>query len=194
MADATGWIDRQPRKVAFTNVLITAFFGLFLGLLMGLFAISISSAFSKVWVYAINTFAVLLLRVTLQWLWVLRLAPSVHSLGQYLVKRRTGRDIPEKIRQKHFGEEQVARSIVPAIVSVAIATLLATEELAPSWLNQTWTMAVIAASGGGVSSALVALSVPDNIYAIIHNRHRYQETQSFQSGAIHGNRANRRRS
>ena len=193
MQNATDWVDREPRLAAFSNVLVTGFQGLLLGLLMGLLAGLVTSGFPKVCTYAANTFAVMLLRAALQWLWVLFLTPRVHGLGQYLVRKRAGRDIPEGIGQKHMGEEQVARSVVPAIVSVAIATFLATEDVDPAWLNHTWAIAVIAALGGGLSSVLEALSVPDNIYAIVRNRHRYQETRSYRSGAKRANRANWRR-
>ena len=193
MQTAVDWVDREPRQAAFSNVWATALQGLLLGLSMGLFAGLVTGGFSKVWTYAANTFAVMLIRAALQWLWVLRVTPQVHRLGQYLLRKRTGQDIPEGIGQKHLGEEQVARTVVPAIVSVAIATFLATEELNPAWLNQTWAIAVIASLGGGVSSVLEALSVPTNIYAIVRNRHQYQETLSYQSGTKRNNRANRRR-
>ena len=193
MQNATDWVDREPRLAAFSNVLVTGFQGLLLGLLMGLFAGLITGGFSKACTYAANTFIIMLLRAALQWLWVLRVTPLVHSLGQYLVRKRAGRDIPEGIGQRHLGEDQVARSVVPAIVSVAIATFLATEELDPAWLSQTWAIVVMAAAGGGVSALLEALTVPSNIYAIVHNRHRYQETRGYRSGAKRGNRADRRR-
>ena len=176
-----------------SNVLVTALLGLLLGLLMGLFAGLVTGGFSKVWTYAANTFAVMLLRVVLQWLWVLRVSSLVGDLVQYLVRIKARRDIPKHIRQRHMGEEQIARSVVPAIVSVAIATFLVTEELNPAWLTQTWAVAAIAGSGGGLSALLEALSVPENIYAIVHNRHKYQETQSFKMGNKRANRANRRR-
>ena len=193
MQDTVDWVDREPRHAAFWNVCATALQGLLLGLLMGLFAGLVTDGFSKVWTYAANTFAVMLLRAALQWLWVLKVTPLVHKLGQYLLKRRTGQAVPEGLGQKHSGEEEVARTVVPAIVSVAIATFLATEELSPVWLNQTWAIVVIASLGGGVSSVLEALSVPTNIYAIVRNRHHYQETRSYQSGTKRNNRNSRRR-
>ena len=187
------WVDTEPRQAAFLNVVVTALQGLLLGLLMGLFAGLVTGGFSKVWTYAANTFAVMLLRAALQWLWVLGGTPLVHWVGQYLFRKRTGQDVPETILQKPLGEEQVARTVVPAIVSVAIATFLATEDLNPAWLNQAWAIAVIASLGGGISSVLEALSVPTNIYAIVRNRHQYQETEGYQSGTKRNNRANRRR-
>ena len=193
MQTTMDWVDREPRQAAFLNVCTTAFQGLLLGLLMGLFAGLVTGGFSKVWTYAANTFIVMLLRAALQWLWVLRVTPLVYSLGRYLLRKRTGQDVPEGIGQKHLGEEQVTRTVVPAIVSVAIATFLSTEELDPAWLNQTWAIAAIASLGGGVSSLLEALSVPTNIYAIVRNRHQYQETRSYQSDTRRNNRASRRR-
>ena len=193
MQTTMDWVDREPRHAALSNVGATVLQGLLLGLVMGLLAGLLTGGLSKVWTYAANTLAVMLLRAALQWLWVLSVTPLVHRLGQYLLGKRTGQDIPEGIGQKHLGEEQVARTVVPAIVSVAIATFLATEELDPAWLNQTWAIVVIATLGGGVSAVLEALSVPTNIYAIVRNRHTYQEAQSYQSGTKRNTRVKRRR-
>ena len=193
MQNRIDWVDREPRCAAILSVLVALLRGLLMGLFMGLFAGYVTSGYSKVLVYSANTFVVMLLRVMLQWFWLLILVPLVYYLVRYLVKKRTGQDVPKGIGLKHMGEEEVARSIVPAIVSVALATILATEDVDPAWLNQTWAIVVMAAAGGGVSALLEALTVPSNIYAIIHNRHRYQETLSYQSGPKRGNRASRRR-
>ena len=176
MQNSANWVDREPRKAVFLNVFTATAQGIILGLLMGLFASLVTSGFPKVWIYATNTFAVMLLRVILQWLWVLLGTPMVYSLGRDLFKERTGQEIPERIGRKPLGTEQSARSTVPAIVSLAIATILATEQLNPAWVNETWAIVVISALGGGVASWLEALAIPSNIYALLWNRHEYQET------------------
>ena len=99
MQTTMDWVDREPRQAAFLNVCTTAFQGLLMGLLMGLFAGLVTGGFSKVWTYAANTFIVMLLRAALQWLWVLRVTPFVYSLGRYVLRKRTGQDIPEGIGQ-----------------------------------------------------------------------------------------------
>ena len=180
MQNSVDWVDREPRQAVFFNVLTTGSQGIILGLLMGLFAGLVTSGFPKVWTYATNTFAVMLLRVVLQWLWVLLGTPLVYSLGRTLFRQKTGQEIPEGISQKPLGAEQSTRSTVPAIVSLAIATILTTEQVDPSWLNETWAIVVISALGGGGASLLEALAVPSNIYALRWNRHEYQETLSYQ--------------
>ena len=158
---------------------------------MGLVAGFLTSGFSKFAIYAINTLAVMLLKLGFQWVWVLIVLPLVYRLVRWFVRKNTGRDVPEWIANRQSGEQYLATLTVPAIVALAIATILTTEELSPSWLNDTWVIVGMSTLGGAVAALIEALSNPDNIYALWWNRHRYQRTSSYQAGAS-PNRATRR--
>ena len=177
------WVDREPRKAALLNVGVAVVQGMLLGLVMGLFASLVTSGLPKVWTYATNAFGVMLIRLVLQWLWVLKVTRWAYNLAMWLFRQKTGLDVPMGIGKQPGGTTQVNTLIAPAIVAVAIATILATEQLNPSWLNVTWAIVSISALGGAVASLMEGLSLPSNIYALRWNRHQYQETLGYQEAA-----------
>ena len=85
--------------------------------------------------------------------------------------------------------------MTPAIVALAIATILSTERVEPNWLNGNWAIVAISISGGAVAALMEVLAAPDVIHALVWNRHRYQRTRSFQEGSqpTQVNNRNRRR-
>lgn len=192
MQRSVDWLDRNPRTAATLNVLVTTMQGMLLGLAMGLFASLVTSGWPKVWTYATNALSVMALRVALQWVWVLGIIPWVGNLSRSFVERRTGQEIPEETRDEPSESRYVTTSTAPAIVALAIATILATEKMSPPWLNSIWATVALSALGGAVASLAEALAVPSNIYALRWNRHRYQETLGYKTRAKR-NRGNRRR-
>ena len=168
-------IDSKPRRSAFLNVGAYALQGIVLGLVMGLIASLLTSELSKVWSYVANTFAVMLLRVILQWAWALKVTTWVRKASAWFVKDKSGVDLPEDVIRRTSVTNNVSTIIAPAVVAVAIATILSTENVEPSWLTRTWAIVGVSALGSGLASAMEALGLPSNIYAFRWNRHPYHE-------------------
>ena len=191
MQNIVEWQNEKPRSATVIKVISTVIQGMLLGFGIGFVASFITSGFSKVTIYAINTFSVMFLKLGFQWLWILVVVPQTYRLVRWFVRKTTGLDVPEGVANQQSGQQYLAMLTVPAIVALAIATILATEELSPSWLNDTWVIVGMSTLGGGVAALMEALSDPDNIYALRWNRHRYQNTPSYQEGT-NRNRATRR--
>ena len=177
---ALDWIDRKPRNAALSNVTNTAMQGALLGLLMGLLAGLVTSDLPKVWTYGANTLAVMFLRVILQWLWVLKAVPLAHSLGRWFIKKRTGLNVPKGVEERSLLTTQMSTLTTSALVSVAIATILATEPVSPSWLTAPWAIALTSTVGASIASILEALCLPSNIYALRWNRHPYHDNPNYE--------------
>ena len=182
------WIDREPRQSAFLNIGAYLLQGLLLGLAMGLIASLGTGGLPKEWTYMANTLAVLLFRLILQWTWALPVTELVHNMTRWFVKVKTGRDVPEKAIRQTPITNNVSTITGPTIVALALATILSTEDIEPVWLNHTWAVIVVSALGGGIASAIEALGLPSNIYAIRRNRHSYQDNPNF----LHGKGQRRR--
>ena len=177
---AVDWIDKKPRDAALSNVANTAIQGALLGLLMGLLAGLVTSDLPKVWTYGANTLAVMIFRVIMQWFWVLKAAPLAHSLGRGFIKKRTGLEVPKGVEERSLLTTQMSTLITPALVSLAIATMLATEPVGPSWLTTTWAIALMSTTGAFMASILEALCLPSNIYALRWNRHPYHDHPNYE--------------
>ena len=187
------WVDRKPRQSALLNVGTYLLQGALLGLAMGLIASLGTSDFPKVWTYAANTFAVLLLRLAFQWLWTLPVTKWVHNMTKWFVKDRTGQEPDDAAIRQVQVTNNVGTIIGPAIVALAVATILSTENIEPEWLTDTWAIVGVSALAGGVASAMEALGLPSNIYAITKNRHAYQDNPNFvQARTNQGTNRNRR--
>ena len=186
-------VDRKPRAGAALNIAAYVLNGMVLGLAMGFIASLGTSGLPKVWAYVSNTFAVMSLRVILQWIWVLSVTTWVRKMGSWLIGNRTGLELPETTARQIPVTNNVSTIIGPAIVAVAIATILSTEPLEPAWLTRTWAIAGLSALGGGLAALMEALGSPSNIHALRWNRHSYQENPSFiQTTERHRTTGNRR--
>ena len=156
--------------------------GIALGLVMGLIASLLTSGLPKIWTYVANTFAVMSLRVILQWIWALKVTIWVRRASAWFVKDKSGVDLPEDVLRRVSVTNNVSTIIGPAVVAVAIATILSTEDVEPSWLTRTWAIVGISALGAGLASGMEALGLSSNIYAFRCNRHHYQENPNFIQG------------
>ena len=185
MQNTFDWVDREPRQAAFLNIGTYLLHGLLLGLAMGLIASLGTSGLPKAWTYMTNTLAVMLLRLSLQWTWALPVTKWVHNMTRWFVKKKTGRDAPERAIRQIPVTNNVSTITGPAIVALALATILSTEDVEPAWLNHTSAVIVVSALGGGIASAIEALGLPSNIYAIRRNRHSYQDDPNFLRGKEH---------
>lgn len=160
---------------------------------MGLIASLGTSDLPKIWSYAANTFAVLLLRLILQWVWALPVANWVRSMTRWFAKQETGKEPAETVIRQTEVKNNVSTIIGPAIVALAVATILSTETIEPEWLTRTWAVIAVSALAGGTASAMEALGLPSNIYAITKNRHAYQDNPNFvQARTNQGTNRNRR--
>ena len=175
-------VDSKPRWSAFLNVGAYVFQGIALGLVMGLIASLLTSGLPKIWTYVANAFAVMLLRVILQWIWALKVAIWVRKASAWFVKDKSGVDLPEDALRRVSLTNNVSTIVGPAIVAVAIATILSTESVEPSWLTRTLAIMGVSALGSGLASGMEALGLPSNIYALRWNRHPYQENPNFIQG------------
>ena len=175
-------VDEKPRVAVVLNVGSYIIQGLLLGLLMGLIAALLTSQLPKIWTYAANTFAVMLLRTLLQWLWVLKVTPLVRVTAGKFIARREGVQLPDEVLRRTPVNNSVGTVTGPAVVSLAIATILSTETLEPAWLTNTWTIIGASVLGGAISSMMEALALPANIYPLWHNSHPYQENPNFLNG------------
>ena len=175
-------VDSEPRWSAFLNVGAYVLQGIALGLVMGLIASLLTSELPKIWTYVANTFAVMLLRVILQWIWALKVTKWVRKASAWFVKDKSGVDVSEDVLRRISVTNNVSTIIGPAVVAVAIATILSTENVEPSWLTRTWTIVGISALASGLASGMEALGLSSNIYAFRWNRHPYQENPSFIQG------------
>ena len=173
--------DKKPRVSAVLNIGTYVLQGIILGLVIGLIASLATSGLPKVGTYVANTFAVLL-RVILQWIWVLKVTIWVQKTTSWFVQDKTGRELPEIALRRTPVPNNVSAITSPVIVAVATATILATENVEPSWLNRTWAVVSVSALAGGLASAMEALGLPSNIQAIRWNRHSYQENPNFVQG------------
>ena len=180
-------IDRMPRVFTVLNVGTYVLQGVALGLAMGLIASLGTRGFPKIWTYVANTFTVMLLRVILQWIWVLGVTTWVRKMATWFIRDRTGQELPENVGRRIPVTNNVGTIVGPAIVAVGIATILATENVEPSWLTRTWAIVLMSALGGGLASAMEALGLPSNIHALRWGRHTYQDNPNFRE------RANRQR-
>ena len=174
--------DSKPRWAALLNVGAYVLQGIVLGLVMGLIASLLTSGLPKVWTYAANTFAMMLLRVILQWIWALKVTTWVRKGSAWFVKDKSGVDLPEEALKQVSITNNVSTIIGPAVVAVAIATILSTESVEPTWLTRTWAIIGISALGSGLASGMEALGLSSNIYAFRWNRHPYQENPNFIQG------------
>ena len=174
--------DSKPRWAALLNVGAYVLQGIILGLVMGLIASLLTSGLPKVWTYAANTFAMMLLRVILQWIWALKVTIWVRKGSAWFVKDKSGVDVPEEALKQVSITNNVSTIIGPAVVAAAIATILSTESVEPAWLTRTWAIIGISAIGSGLASGMEALGLSSNIYAFRWNRHPYQENPSFIQG------------
>ena len=176
-------IDRMPRALTALNIGAYVLQGIALGLAIGLIASLGTRGFPKVWIYVANTITVMLLRVTLQWIWVLGVTPWVRTTATWFIGDRTGQELPENEGRQIPVTNNVGTIVGPAIVAVGIATILATEKVEPPWLTRTWAIVLMSALGGGLASAMEALGLPSNIHALRWGRHTYQDNPSFQQRA-----------
>ena len=180
-------IDRMPRVFTVLNVGTYVLQGVVLGLAMGLIASLGTRGFPKIWTYVANTFTVMLLRVILQWIWVLGVTTWVRKTATWFIRDRTGQELPENVGRQIPVTNNVGTIVGPTIVAVGIATILATENVEPSWLTRTWAIVLMSALGGGLASAMEAIGLPSNIHALRWGRHTYQDNPNFRE------RANRQR-
>ena len=172
-------VDRKPRVLTVLNIGTYVLQGMILGLAMGFLSSLATSGLPKIWTYVANTFAVMLLKVILQWIWVLNVTSWVREMATWFIMELTGRRLPETVSRQISVTNQVSIITSPAIVAVAVATILSTENIEPSWLTNTWAIVLISTLGGGLASAMEALGLPSNIYALRWNRHPYQENPIF---------------
>lgn len=175
-------VDEKPRLAVLLNLGSYIIQGLLLGLLMGLIAAFLTGHLPKIWTYAANTFAVMLLRTLLQWIWVLKVTPLVRVTAGRFIARMEGIQLPEEVLRRTPVNSSVGTITGPAVVSLAIATILSTETLEPAWLTDTWTIVGASVLGGAISSMMEAFALPANIYPLWHNRHPYQENPNFLNG------------
>ena len=172
-------VDEKPRLAVALNIGSYAIQGLFLGLAMGLIAALLTGQFPKLWTYVANTFAVMLLRAVLQWVWTLKVNPLVRLTAGRFIARRQRIALPERVLRQTPVNNSVGTITGPAVVSLAIATILSTETLEPVWLTNPSTIIGASILGGVIASMMEAFALPANIYAMWHNRHPYQENPNF---------------
>ena len=175
MQNTLDWTDRKPRLAATVNVPLLAIEGRVLGLVVGTVAAWYTSGFSKFVAYAANIVAVRLLRAILQWLWVLKVTDWCWGLAARSIERREGVRVPQPPSLGRPDTTQVNAIIAPAVVALAIATILSTEDVEPMWLNSPWGTMLASAVGCSFAAAIEALCMPTNIQALWRNRHQYQE-------------------
>ena len=154
---------------------------------MGLIAAFLTGQFPKLWTYVANTFAIMLLRVILQWIWLLKVTPLVRRTAGRFIARKRGVPLPEEVLRRTPVNNSVGTITGPAVVALAIATILSTETLEPAWLTNVGTIIAASTIGGALASIMEALALPANIYPLWHNRHPYQENPNFLAGK--GNQA-----
>ena len=136
----------------------------------------------KPWTYILNFASVLVLKVVIQWFWTLRVNPFVVGQAKIFVEREQGQPIPDTPEQPNTGSGQVGGLLTTLVATMAIATLLATEEsITPEWLREPLAVVATSAIVAGVTLTAESLSTRSLIFALARNRREYQETRARQT-------------
>lgn len=169
-------LHNAPRRGAAGNIGAFALEGLFVGLFMGaLVAWGTSRIPDTLWIYAANTAIAILTRVVWAWLYVLWGRALVIRVAILMLRKMVGKINERNLRFPEGLPDQANRTVLVVTVTMAIATILVTENIEPEWANLPLAITGITASVGMVTSALDALSIPSNIQALLKNKHNYQE-------------------
>lgn len=164
--------DTKPRITAIYNLATLFILGLCAGLLIGaIVAFGTSQLPNKLWIYMMNTAIALLVKIVWAWLWVLFLQNLVIKISA-----RASNLSFNQLNAVRSSElpDQANRTVLIITIITAFSTILATEEIRPEWLSEPihiiWSTGVV----GAITAMLDSLSIPGNIFAMLHNRHHYQ--------------------
>lgn len=188
-------VDGKPRLASLANVCVLFVMGSVMGLGLFLVTWNFTSQFDKPWVYVMNTLIAMTIKLLLQWFVVFIGIPMVIGIGRELVFQRTG------VRPPRTPRDSIDSPLPNSMTITALATMILATELSQDGIRPIgfidpsdglWAGTVVVVMGG-LTAFLEGLSVPTTIYALVKNRHAYQETQSYQRTNSQSSRGRGRR-
>ena len=178
----TTLLDGKPRIASLANLLVLFGMGSVIGLGLFLVTWNFTSQFDKPWVYVMNTLIAMTIKLLLQWFMVLIGTPMAIGIGRELLFQRTGKH-PPRTTGDSIDSPLPNSMTVTALATMILATELSKGSVQPIWFvdpsNKLWAGTVVTAIGG-LTAVLEGLSVPTTIYALVKNRHAYQDSKGYQ--------------
>ena len=158
----------KPRFTRVIHILIIAAVGLVIGLVIATAIYVFATLVNGIlWIYLFGIGMAFLFRIVGQYVWIEQLRPLVPKYARPMIEKRglkySNKEVPVDLSDQ-------LPLLVAVAVTTAIATILATEDIAPEGILGAACSILVPAAAGFLATALESIASPSTLYTLLHNR------------------------